>query len=166
MRTKSQSMLAAAALALAAGCSHEKAQTQAVPETPPAPPAATRAETSPAPEPTQVRTTIKDDGIFFAFDSALLPEDSRPFLQQLAEKVKANPRAKIRIEGNCDERGTQEYNLGLGAHRAEAAKKYLETLGIPASRIETVSYGSERPKYQGHDEDSWSKNRRDDVVVK
>jgi peptidoglycan-associated lipoprotein len=153
------------ALLCGMGCSHEQQVTKQ-----PAPPPVVATPSPPPPkqEPVQQATYSppKDDAVYFDFDSALLRDDARPLLQELAEKVKGNAHAKIRIEGNCDERGTKEYNLGLGAHRAQAAKKYLLSLGVPSSRIETVSYGAERPKYTGHDEDSWAKNRRDDFVTK
>ena len=152
-------------MALAAGCSHE----QQVTKQPQQPVAQAPAPTPPPKQEQPVQEASyksQDDAAYFDFDSSLLRDDARPVLQQLAEKVKANPKAKIRIEGNCDERGTQEYNLGLGAHRADAAKKYLLSLGVPSSRIETVSYGAEKPKYTAHDEDAWSKNRRDDFVMK
>lgn len=153
------------ALCAGAGCSHEK-QVQKTPETPPVveeKPAPAPPPAAPAPAP------VADEGgdaIYFDFDAAVVRDDARPTLQKLAEKLKANPGAKVRIEGNCDERGTDEYNLALGSHRAEAAKRYLESLGVPAGRIATVSFGSERPKFQGHDESSWSKNRRDDFVTR
>src|SRR2546422_301333 len=70
----------------------------------------------------------------------------------------------IRIEGNCDERGSREYNLALGQRRADAAKKYLTDLGLAADRITTISYGKERPRAPGHDEEAWKENRRDDLV--
>jgi peptidoglycan-associated lipoprotein len=146
-------------------CSHEQQVTKQ-PETPPV-----AAAPAPAPKQEQPKGPASftpqpvDDMAYFDLDSALLRDDARPVLQQLADKVKTS-RTRVRIEGNCDERGTGEYNLALGAHRAEAAKKYLLSLGVPSSRIETVSYGKERPKYEGHDEASWSKNRRDDFVVK
>ena len=73
---------------------------------------------------------------------------------------------KLRIEGNCDDLGTTEYNLALADERARAAKSYLVHLGVPDSRIATISYGSERPKYPGHDDDARAKNRRDDLVVR
>jgi peptidoglycan-associated lipoprotein len=154
-----------AGLILAAGCSHEQQVTKQ-----PAPVAQAPAPTPPPPKQEapvqQASYTPQDDAVYFDFDSSILRDDARPLLQQLAEKVKTNPKAKIRIEGNCDERGTQEYNLGLGAHRADAAKKYLLSLGVPSSKIETVSFGAEKPKYTTHDESAWSKNRRDDFVVK
>jgi peptidoglycan-associated lipoprotein len=82
----------------------------------------------------------------------------------LAELEK-NPGAVIRIEGNCDERGTVEYNLALGEKRAKAALDYLVKMGIDPSRISTVSYGKERPMDPGHTEAAWAKNRRDDFVI-
>ena len=153
-----------AGLILAAGCSHEQQVTKQ-----PAPVAQAPAPQPPPPKvetPVQPASYTQDDAVYFDFDSSILRDDARPLLQQLAEKVKQTKHGKIRIEGNCDERGTQEYNLGLGAHRAEAAKKYLLSLGVPSSKIETVSFGAEKPKYTTHDESAWSKNRRDDFVVK
>ena len=79
--------------------------------------------------------------------------------------LKANPQARIKIEGNCDERGTAEYNLALGQRRADAAKDFLEGLGINSKRMQTISYGFERPLQQGHDEAAWAKNRRVDFVL-
>jgi peptidoglycan-associated lipoprotein len=78
--------------------------------------------------------------------------------------LKANPKAKIRIEGNCDERGTNEYNQALGQRRATSAKKYLTDLGIAGSRISVISYGEEKPVCKSSNEDCWQKNRRDDFV--
>jgi peptidoglycan-associated lipoprotein len=71
----------------------------------------------------------------------------------------------VRIEGNCDERGTNEYNLALGERRANSAKNFLVSLGVAADRIEIISFGEERPRALGHNEDSWSQNRRDDFVL-
>jgi peptidoglycan-associated lipoprotein len=103
--------------------------------------------------------------VHFDFDKATLrPEDT----QALDDKIKilqANPNVHIRISGHCDERGSDEYNLALGNRRATAAKQYLVSHGIDASRIETVSYGEERPLAQGHDESAWSQNRRDEFEI-
>ena len=103
--------------------------------------------------------------IHFDFDKATLrPEDT----QALDDKIKilqANPNVHVRISGHCDERGSDEYNLALGNRRATAAKQYLVSHGIDASRIETVSYGEERPLAQGHDESAWSQNRRDEFEI-
>jgi len=82
-----------------------------------------------------------------------------------AEWLKANPDAKVRIEGNCDERGTIEYNQALGQRRASAAKKYLVNLGIKSSRISLISYGKEKPSCMDGTESCWQENRRDDFVA-
>jgi peptidoglycan-associated lipoprotein len=82
-----------------------------------------------------------------------------------ANYLKANPNVKVRIEGNCDERGTIEYNQALGQRRAANAKKYLAALGISAKRISLVSYGKEKPVCSSSDETCWEKNRRDDLVT-
>jgi peptidoglycan-associated lipoprotein len=106
----------------------------------------------------------KELAVFFDFDSALLRDDAGPVLQKVASVAQARE-ASVRIEGNCDELGTVEYNLTLGEHRAIQAKDYLARLGVPAARIKTVSYGSQRPRTPGHDEQAHAQNRRDDFVV-
>jgi peptidoglycan-associated lipoprotein len=103
--------------------------------------------------------------IHFEFDRATLRADDTGALDDKIKILQANPNLHIRISGHCDERGSDEYNLALGNRRATAAKQYLVSHGIDASRIETVSYGEERPLAQGHDESSWSQNRRDEFEV-
>ncbi|QWV92841.1 peptidoglycan-associated lipoprotein Pal [Geomonas oryzisoli] len=103
--------------------------------------------------------------IYFNFDSSDLSEDSRNVLTRNAEYLSKQPSVKIRIEGNCDERGSDDYNMALGERRAKAAKDYLVNLGISSERISTISYGEEKPVDAGHDEAAWSKNRRDEFVV-
>lgn len=102
--------------------------------------------------------------IYFDFDKSFIRDDARPIMQANAEWLKANPKAKVRIEGTCDERGTIEYNLALGQRRAASAKKYLTDAGISSSRISLISYGKEKPACTDHDEACWQKNRRDDLV--
>lgn len=102
--------------------------------------------------------------INFDFDKATLREDARRALDYNAEILRANPGWRIQIEGHCDERGTNEYNLALGERRAKAAKDYLVRLGIDAARISMISYGEERPVALGHDEESWARNRRAEFV--
>jgi peptidoglycan-associated lipoprotein len=114
------------------------------------------------PKPVEIKPTAS---IYFAFDQSLLTEESRHVLSGLVSAATA-PGALIRIEGNCDERGSDEYNIGLGQRRADAAKNYLVNLGVPASAVTAISFGEERPKMPGHDEESWRENRRDDVFVK
>ncbi len=103
--------------------------------------------------------------IRFAFDRSDLRPDARDILQRHADWLKAHPEYVARIEGNCDERGTVEYNLALGERRAASAMKYLAGLGVDQSRLTTISYGKERPLDPGHNEEAWAKNRRDHFVV-
>ncbi|HEU4345021.1 MAG TPA: peptidoglycan-associated lipoprotein Pal [Candidatus Binatia bacterium] len=106
---------------------------------------------------------VKD--IYFEFDRAHLTPDARETLNANAQWMKANPSARIEIEGHCDERGTNEYNLALGAKRAESARDYLITLGIGANRLSTISYGEEIPVCADKTEGCWQKNRRARFVI-
>lgn len=103
--------------------------------------------------------------VFFALDQHDIDAQGQQVLQQNAEVLKRYPSWQITIEGHCDERGTAEYNLALGERRAIAARNYLVSLGIPADRIRTVSYGKEFPFDPGHNEEAWAKNRRAHFVV-
>jgi peptidoglycan-associated lipoprotein len=111
----------------------------------------------------QQRGYIQD--AFFAFDESTLSADAQSALTNSANWLKKNSSYGLLIEGHCDERGTEQYNLALGDRRANTAKEYLQTLGIDASRLRTVSYGEERPFDAGHDESAWAKNRRDHLVI-
>jgi peptidoglycan-associated lipoprotein len=103
--------------------------------------------------------------IHFDFDASEILAADKPVLDRKAGVLGANRPIRIRIEGNTDERGSDEYNLALGMRRASAAKLYLTQRGIDASRIETVSYGEERPVCQDHDESCWARNRRAEFAV-
>ena len=103
--------------------------------------------------------------IYFDFDKSNIRQDQRARLEKNADYLKQNKSVKVRIEGNCDERGTNEYNMALGERRAINAKKYLINLGIHSDRLHTISYGEEKPLLYGHDELSWAQNRRDDFVL-
>jgi len=103
--------------------------------------------------------------IYFNFDSADLSNESRTALSKNADLLAKQPGLNIRIEGNCDERGSDEYNLALGERRAKAARDYLVNLGVKPERISVISYGEEKPVDQGHDEAAWAKNRRDEFVI-
>ncbi|MCC3305432.1 peptidoglycan-associated lipoprotein Pal [Sneathiella sp. HT1-7] len=105
------------------------------------------------------------DRVFFGFDKYDLSDEAQGTLQRQAAWLKANPTVTLVIEGNCDERGTREYNLALGERRATAVKNYLVTLGISANRLSTISYGKERPVALGHNEAAWAQNRRSVSVV-
>jgi peptidoglycan-associated lipoprotein len=102
---------------------------------------------------------------FFALDSSEITSEMQQVLQTNAQVLKRYPSWQITIEGHCDERGTPEYNLGLGERRSIAARDYLVSLGIGADRLRTVSYGKEFPFDPGHDETAWSKNRRAHFVI-
>jgi peptidoglycan-associated lipoprotein len=107
---------------------------------------------------------LKD--IYFEFDRYDLRADARDVLKSNAEWLKQNPASSVQIEGHCDERGNAEYNLALGAKRAQAAKDYLATLGIADQRLSTISYGEELPVCREQTEDCWQKNRHDRFVIK
>ncbi len=103
--------------------------------------------------------------VYFGFDSSTLDSSSREALQANADFMKTNASVDIQVEGHCDERGGRQYNLALGERRAKAVRDQLVALGVPAKRITTISYGSERPASEGSDESVWSKNRRANFVV-
>jgi peptidoglycan-associated lipoprotein len=102
---------------------------------------------------------------FFAFDESTLTSDAQAALSASANWLKKNPQYNLLVEGHCDERGTEQYNLALGDRRANSAKEYIVALGIDGNRIRTVSYGEERPFDPGHDEAAWAKNRRAHLVI-
>ncbi len=102
--------------------------------------------------------------VYFDFDSNAVKDEYRGLIQAHSRYLAGDKRdARIRIEGNCDERGSREYNLALGQRRAESVKKMMTVLGVGDGRIETVSYGEEKPVATGHDESSWAQNRRADI---
>lgn len=176
---------------LAFGCAkkQEVKSTETAPGAPAAPPAAKEAppggittETmkpeAPAPS-TQERLAAAEAGaavtkeqpspfqdIHFDFDKSAIREDAKPVLAAVADYLKRNKGAKVLIEGHCDERGTPEYNMALGDRRAESARGYLASLGIPKSALSTVSLGKEKPADPGHDESAWAKNRRAHFVLR
>jgi peptidoglycan-associated lipoprotein len=101
--------------------------------------------------------------VYFGFDSYVLTTESGNILQANFNQLASRP--TIQIEGHCDEQGSSEYNLSLGEKRAKAAQNYMITLGYPAAKISTISYGKERPAAPGHDEVAWAKNRRDELKI-
>jgi peptidoglycan-associated lipoprotein len=103
--------------------------------------------------------------IHFGYNTYNIEPQDGSILKQNASWMQSNPKTRVQVEGHCDERGSEEYNIALGAKRAQAAKDYLETLGIEGSRISTISYGKELPLCTEHDESCWQQNRRDHFVV-
>lgn len=115
------------------------------------------------PATTRAGSALKE--VYFDFDSYRLSSDARSTLKSAANWLKKNPAVRVEIEGHCDERGTSEYNLALGAKRAQVAKDYLMALGITPDRISTTSYGEEIPVCREHRENCWQRNRRDRFVT-
>jgi peptidoglycan-associated lipoprotein len=125
----------------------------------------------PPPPPRPAEESLEDQfnrrvrDIYFDYDKSDIREDSKPTLSAAADFLKMNSSVRFSIEGHCDERGSEEYNLGLGDRRANAAKNYLQTLGIAADRMSTISYGKERPQCRESNEECWQKNRRDHFLI-
>jgi peptidoglycan-associated lipoprotein len=109
-------------------------------------------------EPEAPPLTLRD--VYFDYDKSDIRSDAKPILDANRESLNAHGGVRVVIEGHCDERGTVEYNLALGERRASAVYKYLTSRGVPADRLQTISYGEERPVDPGHDETAWAKNRR------
>ncbi len=103
--------------------------------------------------------------VHFGYNDSSIQEQDGPVLKSNASWLQAHPNTKVQVEGYCDERGSEEYNIALGAKRAQAGKDYLETLGISGSRMSTISYGKELPLCTEHDESCWQQNRRDHFSV-
>ena len=99
------------------------------------------------------------DKIFFDFDQSVIRDDARPTLDSQADWLNRNKNVNVQIAGDCDERGTEEYNIALGNRRAYAAQSYLAAKGVSQSRISTISYGKDRPIAQGSTEEAWAQNR-------
>jgi len=111
------------------------------------------------------KTTLKADTVYFDFDSSTIKKTEDKKLEDVATYLKGHMADALRVEGNCDERGTEKYNLSLGERRALAVREYLANLGVDSRQVTTVSYGKAKPAVEGHNEAAWSKNRRDDFVL-
>jgi peptidoglycan-associated lipoprotein len=114
---------------------------------------------------TMDRAALAAYTVHFAYDSAAIRKSEQSNLQAVASALASDPNTKLLIEGNCDERGTEEYNRSLGERRALAAREALAKLGIDPMRVRTISYGKDKPVDPGHDEAAWKANRRDDFVL-
>ena len=115
------------------------------------------------PEPPKPQLNLK--AVYFEFDKYDLTAEAKAILSDNAKQLMDNPAVRVRLEGNCDERGTNAYNMSLGQKRADAVKNFLVQYGIAANRIETTSYGEERPVCREHNEQCWWRNRRVDFVI-
>jgi peptidoglycan-associated lipoprotein len=172
---KTPALLFVAAMALAtlfaAGCAKKAAE--APPAPPPAPPVVqpvtpvptpTPVPEPPAPVPSVTASDFTD--VFFDLDSYALRDDAKVALDRAAKLLRDKADVSITLEGHCDERGTVEYNQALGEKRANAARDYLVNAGVSAARIQSLSYGKERPFAEGHDESAWAQNRRAHFVLR
>jgi peptidoglycan-associated lipoprotein len=159
-----QMLVAALAGSTLGACVHNQARVATAPLDLPiaTAPAAQPAADESAPN-EDLDKMLRGEVLHFDFDRADLTAESRERLQRIAEILTQHPKLTIRIEGNCDERGGEEFNLQLGQERAAAAKKYLANLGVSSSRIDTISYGKDRPSNPAHTPDAWSENRRDEI---
>jgi peptidoglycan-associated lipoprotein len=163
-------LMATGAMA-AIGCAHNAAQTPIAPPTPsvstaPAPVAQSTPTKSDEQALEDLQRMLAGEVLHFDYDRADLTAESRERLQRISEILAKHPGLTVRIEGNCDERGGEEFNLQLGQQRAAAAKKYLANLGVAGNRIDTISYGKDRPKNPAHTEEAWQENRRAEVKPK
>jgi peptidoglycan-associated lipoprotein len=170
----------ASAAVLAAGCASTKLEEkpapvveQSKPTPPPAPapaPAPVTKVEPPAPVPTDPlndpTSILAKRSVYFDFDKSVIKVEYQSLIEAHGRYLVEHASRQVRIEGNCDERGGREYNLALGQRRADAVRERMELVGVPGARIETISFGKEKPKALGHDEASWADNRRADLVYR
>jgi len=162
---------AMAVVLLLAGCTHNKTDTAAVTGTASDTTQTTTANTTGVTNSNVTPGTQQDlvvnvgDRVFFGYDQFDLTAEARTQIEKQAAWLKQYPNVNIMVEGHCDERGTREYNLALGEKRATSVRNYLIANGVAATRIQTISYGKERPAVMGADETSWAQNRRGVLVV-
>jgi peptidoglycan-associated lipoprotein len=173
-------LMASGAALLAAGCASTKLDekpapvveqskpvTAPAPTPAPAPVAKVEAPTTPMVDAlNDPNGTLAKRSVYFDYDKSLIRPEYVTLIEAHGRYLDEHLSRQIRIEGNCDERGGREYNLALGQRRADAVRQKMELVGVPESRIETISYGKERPKATGHDETAWAENRRADIVYR
>jgi len=165
-------------LSLAAGlgaCSGAQPVPDAQPNKAAEKPAAVAEAPAPAPAPDsnaqgqaeleRAMESLRNVSVFFEFDSSTLTSEAKDKLSAVGTILAKHPDLKVRVEGNCDERGSEQYNLALGQRRADAAKRYLLSMGAHDRQLTAISFGDQKPKATGHDEEAWRQNRRDDLSV-
>ena len=160
-------VVALVAVGCIAGCSKKTMQDTPPPSAPPPTRTVTPAPPAPPPPPAPPKAPerVELNDVFFDYDASGLRDDARATLTENGKKLVSASQATATIEGHCDERGTTDYNLALGEKRASAAKDFLVSYGVDASRLTTISYGENRPFSMGHDEAAFSQNRRAHFVV-
>jgi peptidoglycan-associated lipoprotein len=164
-------LAAVVALLFVAGCAATGTpdQASATPSQPATPPAAQSSATPPAAAPSQAgdpRDGYAKRSVYYEFDGYDVKAEYRPLVEAHAKYLKQNPSARITIEGNCDERGSREYNVALGQRRAESVMKMMTLLGVRDGQIESVSFGKEKPRAAGHTDAAMAENRRSDFTYK
>jgi peptidoglycan-associated lipoprotein len=152
-------------LMFSVSCQKKLVDASPKPVAKPAPQPEPKKEEPPPPPAYKAPGVVMQEDIYFDFDKATLTPSAQDNLLRKAEWLRENSDVTVTIEGHCDARGTNEYNLALGDRRAESAKAFLVDLGIAASRITTISYGEERPVCTQQNEECWAKNRRDNFVI-
>jgi peptidoglycan-associated lipoprotein len=161
-------IVASAAALLVAGCAHQKpaevASTKPKADAPRAKLAAEEVDSVDALAAKDFDALVKGTVVHFEFDRWELSSDNRARLEKLSDAMRKLPKARLRISGHCDERGTEEYNLALGHRRAEIARDYMLKLGVGENRVETVSYGDQVPAVAGSTEEAFAANRRDEFI--
>jgi peptidoglycan-associated lipoprotein len=174
LMTRNRFHLSLILIALVSACATAPEEAKPVPA--PAPQATPAPASQPAPAPVAAApakpaapakaTAPSSRSIYFDYDEYVIKPEFKTVLEAHAKYLRENPSVQGRIEGNADERGSREYNVALGQRRAEAVVRSLNLLGVPANRLEAVSWGEEKPRASGHDEASWWQNRRGDFVYK
>jgi peptidoglycan-associated lipoprotein len=175
MRSIRVLLLAVSAASLIAGCASTKLEEKPAPVVEqskpgaPAPAPVARVE-APAPTPTDPLNdptgALAKRSVYFDFDKSQVKTEYQGLIESHGRYLVERSARQVKIEGNCDERGGREYNLALGQRRADAVRERLELVGVPAARVETISFGKEKPKASGHDESAWAENRRADIVYR
>jgi peptidoglycan-associated lipoprotein len=161
MNLRPLSLLAAVLLLAACASKEEQAVTTSTGQVASPPPT----QTGPAPGSREDFIQNVGDRVFFDFDKSDIKAEGQTVLSRQADWLKRYPNVTVTVEGHCDERGTREYNLALGERRANAVRRALVALGIPQNRIQTISYGKERPAVVGSNEAAWAQNRRGVTVI-
>ena len=156
-------MLSSLLVSLLAACGSQPTKEAAKA---PAPKAAATAQTkavavNPLNDPNNI---LSHRSVYYAFDKSIVKDEYKPMIKAHSEYLVGHASAKVQLQGNCDERGSREYNLALGQRRADSVKQLMEAAGVPAAQVSTVSYGSEKPRAAGHNEEAWAQNRRTDIV--
>jgi peptidoglycan-associated lipoprotein len=147
----------------------EQSKPPPAPAPAPAPPPVAKVEAPPPPPVDPLNdpnSILAKRSVYFDFDKSLIKSDYQPLIEAHGRYLVEHAARQVRIEGNCDERGGREYNLALGQRRADAVRERMELVGVPAARVETISFGKEKPKALGHDEAAWVENRRADIVYR